>query len=167
MTRMEDALRAELIDQAEIVRFAPPSVRAIPLPDYVQHRDDIDAVGKAASEAMALQYHGAIKALEAMGAELIDCAKKAEAMAAQSRDALAYIIETCDFYRAESKLLFARIEHASALSAEVREVCAELRNKIHDQKPERVDPRDHHSGQDEASADQQGGVSDALVRGVG
>lgn len=126
MTRIEDALS----DEAEIIRFAPPSVRNMPLPDYVQHRGDVDQVGRAASEAIVQQYQTAMKALEAMGVELIDCVKKAQNMAEQCNDAVKYIIETCDLYRDESKAIFTRIEHASALTAEVRKVCDELREKI-------------------------------------
>lgn len=163
LSRVEDALRAEQID-SEVVRFAPPSVRNMPLPDYVAHRDDADPVGKAASEAIVQQYQFAMKALEAMGIELIDCVQKATTMAEQCSDAIKYIQETCDLYRDESKLIFARIEHASALTCEVRKVCDELRRKIHDEKPKRVDPGHHHPGKDEEATDQQGGVPDAVVR---
>lgn len=167
LVRLEDALRAEQPEQSEVMRFAPPSVRNLPLPDYVQHRGDVDPVGKAASEAITLQYAGALKALEAMGIELIDCVQKAQAMAEQCNDAVKYIMETCELYRDESKLIFARIEHASVLTCEVRKVCDELRRKIHDEQPQHVDTGHSHSGQDEAAPDQQGGLPNALVRGHG
>lgn len=161
--RVEEALHADL--PIDVVRFAPPSVR-LPLPDYVSHRSDVDPIGKAASEAIAIQYAGAMKALEEMGKELIDCVKQSHEMAERCIDAVRFVSETCDLYREDSKAVFARIEHCSALTMEVRKVCDEMRRKIHhDNKPEREHFGHSNPGQDEAAADQPARLSDAVVRG--
>ena len=79
---------------------------------------------------MIAQYEGAVKALEAMGTTLIDCVKRAEKMAAECKDAIAYVQETAQKYREEAKLVFNRIEQASVMTAEVRLLCDEMRKKI-------------------------------------
>lgn len=132
--RIEDALRDEpqVVAGQEVARYAPPELRSamLPLPSYVEHREDIDATGKAAAQAIVQQYEGAMKALEAMGKELIDCVRQSQEMAERALDCVKVVTETCDAYREESKSIFVRIEHASALTAEVRKVCDEMRQKI-------------------------------------
>lgn len=119
-------------NEHEMIRYAPPSTRDAlpPLPSYVQHRDDIDLIGKAASQAIVTQYDGALRALEAMGKELIECVKQSQQMTERALEAVKFVTETCDAYREESKLIFTRIEHAAALTAEVRKVCEDMRSKI-------------------------------------
>jgi hypothetical protein len=114
------------------IDFAPPSVRtqSPPMPSYVEHRVDVDQIGKLSAEAVITQYEGAVKALEEMGATLIDCVKRAETMAAGCKDAIAYVQDTAQKYREEAKLIFDRIEQASVMTAEVRSVCDEMRKKI-------------------------------------
>jgi hypothetical protein len=133
-TRMEEALRQEpsAAPAEDLIRFAPPATRNAlpPLPSYVEHREDIDLIGKAASQAVVMQYDGAMRALESMGKELIECVKQSQQMAERALEAVKFVTETCDAYKEESKLIFTRIEHASALTAEVRKVCEEMRQKI-------------------------------------
>ena len=131
---VEEALRSEppASDDHELIRFAPPATRNTlpPLPSYVEHRDDIDLIGKAASQAVVMQYDAAMRALEAMSKEMIECVKQAQQMAERALETAKFVTETCDAYKEESKLIFTRIEHASALTAEVRKVCEEMRQKI-------------------------------------
>jgi hypothetical protein len=112
--------------------FAPPKVRtpSPPIPPYVEHHADVDQIGKLSAEAVIAQYESAVKALEAMGATLIDCVKRAEKMAAECKDAIAYVQDTAEKYREEAKLIFDRIEQASVMTAEVRSVCDEMRKRI-------------------------------------
>jgi hypothetical protein len=114
------------------IGFAPPKVRtpSAPMPPYVEHHADLDQIGKLSAEAVIAQYEGAVKALEDMGATLIDCVKRAEKMAAGCKDAINYVHDTAQKYREEAKLIFERIEQASAVTAEVRSVCDEMRKKI-------------------------------------
>jgi hypothetical protein len=112
--------------------FAPSRVRtpAQPMPPYVEHHANVDQIGKLSAEAMIAQYEGAVKALEEMGATLIDCVKRAESMAAGCKDTFAFVRDTAKQYREEAKLIFDRIEQASVMTAEVKSVCDEMRKKM-------------------------------------
>jgi hypothetical protein len=114
------------------IDFAPPKVRtpSQPVPPYVEHHADIDQIGKLSAEAVIAQYEGAVKALEAMGTTLIDCVRRAEKMAADCKDAIAYVQDTAQKYREEAKLIFDRIQQASVMTAEVRSVCDQMRKRI-------------------------------------
>jgi hypothetical protein len=105
-----------------------------PVPPYAHHAE-VDQVGKLSAESVIAQYESAVKALEAMGTTLIDCVKRAEKMAAGCKDAIAYVQDTAQKYREEAKLIFDRIEQASAMTAEVRSVCDEMRRKMEQQPP--------------------------------
>ena len=119
------------------IDFAPLKVRAASsqMTSYLKHPADLDQIGKLSAETVAAQYEGAVKALEEMGTTLIDCVKRAETMAAGCKDAIAYVQDTAEKYREEAKLIFDRIEQASALTAEVRSVCDEMRRKMKIEKP--------------------------------
>jgi hypothetical protein len=165
---IQEALRREppVPDEHEVIRYAPPAARTQlpPLPPYVEHRDDLDVIGKAAATAIVMQYEGATKALETMGKELIQCVQQAQSMSENCIAMIKYVAETCDLYREDSKAIFARIEQASALTFEVRKVCEEMRSKI-SEKSQRSDNGHSNSGQDETASDQQARVPDAMVRG--
>ncbi len=135
---IELALRASSpLQEKAPIEFAPPAVRnpPLPLPEYVKHRDDVDELGRVAAEAVVVQFESAVRSLEAMGTTLVDCVKRADKMAAECKQALAYVQETADQYRDEAKKIFDRIEAASALTAEVRDVCDEMRRKIEQPSP--------------------------------
>jgi hypothetical protein len=123
-----------LRDQRAIgaIGFAPPKVGtpSAPMPAYVEHHADVDQIGKLSAEAVVTQYEDAVKALEEMGATLIDCVKRAENMAAGCKDAIDFVQNTAQKYREEAKLIFERIEQASVMTAQVRSVCEEMRKKI-------------------------------------
>lgn len=106
-------------------RTTPPA-----LPDYVEDHPSVDDIGKLSSLAIVQQYEGAAKALEAMGADLIDCAKRAEKMASDVKDAITYVQETAEAYRKEAKIVFDRIQQVSMLTVSVREACDDMREKI-------------------------------------
>jgi hypothetical protein len=113
------------------IDFAPSKIRTpSPMPPYVEHRADVDQIGKLSAEAVIAQYEGAVRALEAMGTTLIDCVQRAEKMAAECKDAIAYVHDTAQKYREEAKLIFERIQQASVMTAEVRSVCDEMRKRI-------------------------------------
>jgi hypothetical protein len=113
------------------IDFVPSKIRTpSPMPPYVEHRADVDQIGKLSAEAVIAQYEGAVKALEAMGTTLIDCVQRAEKMAAGCKDAIAYVQDTAQKYREEAKLIFDRIQQASVMTAEVRSVCDEMRKRI-------------------------------------
>ena len=53
-----------------------------PMPDYVEHKEGVNQVGKLSAEAVVREYDAAVKEIEALGAELTEAAKKCEAMVA-------------------------------------------------------------------------------------
>jgi hypothetical protein len=100
------------------------------MPEYVEHRDGATEIGKLTAEAIVREYETAVKEIEEMGAQLIECAKKCEAM---TRDVLAATDEmkqTAARYRQEAKRIFVQIENCTVMTAEVRKTCTELAEKI-------------------------------------
>jgi hypothetical protein len=126
-----------LVREAQPISYAPPRVRAPTLlpeaqemPDYVEHREGATEIGKLSAEAVVREYEAAAKDIEAMGAELIECVKRCEAI---TRDALAATDEmklTARRYREEAKSIFLQIEACSLMTAEVRKTCIELKERI-------------------------------------
>ena len=134
---LEREIKQELLSLSSIrepqpADFAPPSIRApaLSIPDYVEHRAGATEVGKLSAEAVVREYEATAKEIEAMNAELIERAKRCEAM---TRDAYAVtegLKETAERYREEAKRIFLEIENYSLVTAEVRKTCGELIRKI-------------------------------------
>jgi hypothetical protein len=135
LTEIERAIEAE-------VRYRPPgqepnsampptvAAPAIAMPDYVEHSAGATEIGKLSAEAVVREYEIAAKEIEVMGTELMKMVKQCEAA---TRDALAVneeLKETAGRYREEAKRVFQQIENCSQVTAEVRNVCTELRDKI-------------------------------------
>ena len=142
---LEQAIEREFrkMDQHESLptEFAPPSVRApdLGMPDYVEHSDGATEIGKLSAEAVVREYEAAAKDIEALGEELTERAKQCEAM---MRDALVVtdeLKETAKRYRAEAKRVFDQIESCSLLTAEVRKICEDMKDRL--AKPTRVDDK--------------------------
>jgi hypothetical protein len=137
LTDMEREIETEVRNRPPVheprpANVAPPRVGAPAqaMPDYVEHRDGATEIGKLSAEAVVHEYEAAAKEIEAMGAELIERVKQCEAM---TRDALAVteeLKETAGRYREEAKRVFLEIESCSLVTAEVRKICAELKEKI-------------------------------------
>jgi len=111
---------------------ATPVVAApdLAIPDYLEHRDEATEIGKLAAEAIVREYEAAAKEIESMGGELIERAKQCEAL---TRDAFAVITElnmVAARYRDEAKRVFEHIEGCSAVVAEARNICGDLKDKI-------------------------------------
>ena len=47
-----------------------------PMPDYVEHKEGVNQVGKLSAEAVVREYDAAVKEIEALGAELTEAANK-------------------------------------------------------------------------------------------
>lgn len=101
-----------------------------PMPDYVEHKDGVNQVGKLSAEAVVREYDAAVKEIEALGAELADAAKKCEAMVAGVHAMVGEIKELAANYREEGKRYFLQIEDCSLMTSEVRSVCETLKKKI-------------------------------------
>ena len=108
----------------------PRQVRMAPMPDYVEHREGVSQVGSLSAEAVVREYEAAAKEMEAMGAELMEAARKCEVMTAEVHKTMAFVKETATAYREDAKKMFTRIEECALLSEQVRKTCEEMRNKI-------------------------------------
>jgi hypothetical protein len=101
-----------------------------PMPDYVEHKEGVNQVGKLSAEAVIREYDAAVKEIEALGAELTEAAKKCEAMVAGVHATVGEIKELAANYREEGKRYFLQIEDCSLMTSEVRTVCENLKKKI-------------------------------------
>jgi hypothetical protein len=134
---LEDEIATALNDSPPVraprhIDFAPPSVRAptLPLPEYLEHREGADEIGRLSAEAVAASYESAAQEIEKMGTELRERAQLCERMVAESNQALALIRETAAQFRDAGKVIFLRIEDCSLMTKEVRETCDNLRAKL-------------------------------------
>jgi len=133
LTDMEREIQAEVRNRPpHPVDFGAPITGTpdLAMPDYVEHRDGATEIGKLSAEAVVREYEAAAKDIEALGVELVEHVKQCEAM---TREALAVtdeLKETAERYREEAKRVFHQIESCSLMTAEVRKVCGELRDKI-------------------------------------
>ena len=121
-----------LIDEVErnIREFAPPAVRNVPLPDYVEHRDGIGEIGKLSAEAVVREYEETVKAIEAMAAELSERARQCEQLVKDTLAVRDEVTEIAAIYREGAKRIFLHVEDCSLMTAEVRKACEALRSKI-------------------------------------
>src|ERR1700746_1451349 len=106
------------------------SLASIALPDYVEHQQGVSRVGALSAEAVVRDYEAAAREIESMGAELIDAAKKCEAMTAEVHDAIAYMRDTAAAYREEAKKIFKRIEDCALFTQDVRKTCEEVKRRM-------------------------------------
>ena len=118
--------------EADIAAGARPgsSLASIALPDYVEHQQGVPRVGALSAEAVVRDYEAAAKEIESMGAELIDAAKKCEAMTAEVHSAIGYMRDTATAYREEAKKIFKRIEDCALFTEDVRKTCEEVKRKM-------------------------------------
>jgi hypothetical protein len=103
---------------------------ALAMPDYVEHREGATEIGRLSAEGIVREYEVAAKEIEAMGAELLESVKHCETMARDALDVTKELKEIAARYREEAKRVFAEIENCSLVTAEVRNTCTELREKI-------------------------------------
>ena len=111
-------------------RADEPPFADSPMPDYVEHKEGVNQVGKLSAEAVVREYDAAVKEIEALGSELTDAAKKCEAMVANVHAMVGEIKELAANYREEGKRYFLQIEDCSLMTSEVRSVCETLKKKI-------------------------------------
>jgi len=117
--------------EADIPAVHPGSSRAsIALPDYVEHKDGVTRAGALSAEAVVRDYESAAKEMEAMGSELIDAARKCEALTAQVHDAIAFMRETAAGYREEGRKIFKRIEECALFTEDVRKTCETVKRRM-------------------------------------
>ena len=114
-------------------RIAPNNGHPLPkgpMPDYVEHKEGVNQVGKLSAEAVVREFDAAVKEIEALGAELTEAANKCEAMVAGVHSMVNEIQKLAANYREEGKRYFLQIEECSLMTSEVRIVCEALKKKI-------------------------------------
>jgi hypothetical protein len=135
-----DDIERDIGDLIQISHPALPSIHIVPnddhplpkgpMPDYVEHKEGVNQVGRLSAEVVVREYDAAVKEIEALGAELIEAAKKCEAMVAGVHATVTEIQELAASYREEGKRYFLQIEECSLTTSEVRTVCEALKKKI-------------------------------------
>jgi hypothetical protein len=128
LTDIERAIEAEVRNRPPIQDS--PGVAAMAMPDYVEHREGATEIGKLSAEAVVREYELAAKEIEAVGEVLIDLVKQCEAMTREALAVTEQLKETAGRYREEAKRVFLQIENCSEITAEVRKICTELKEKI-------------------------------------
>jgi hypothetical protein len=121
-----DQLEEDIISTVHSAR----SLTSTALPNYVEPQAGVPPVGALSAEAVVRDYEAAAKEIESMGAELIDAAKKCEAMTAEVHNAIAYMRDTATAYREEAKKIFKRIEDCALFTENVRKTCEEVKRKM-------------------------------------
>ncbi len=117
--------------EADIATACPAdSSASIPLPDHVEYPDNVSGVGTLTAEAVVCDYEAAAKEIELMGAELIDAAKRCEAMTAEVDDVIAYMRDIAAAYREQAKKLFKRIEYCALVTQDVRKSCENVKRRM-------------------------------------
>src|SRR6201988_868703 len=106
------------------------SLGSIALPEYVEHQQGVSRAGALSAEAVVRDYETAAREIESMGAELIDAAKKCEAMTTEVHDAIAFMRDTAAAYREEAKKIFKRIEDCAIFTEHVRKTCETVKLKM-------------------------------------
>jgi hypothetical protein len=106
------------------------SLGSIALPEYVEHQQGVSRAGALSAEAVVRDYETAAREIESMGAELIDAAKKCEAMTTEVHDAIAFMRDTAAAYREEAKKIFKRIEDCALFTQDVRKTCVEVKRRM-------------------------------------
>ena len=106
------------------------SLASIALPYYVEHQPGVSRAGALNAEAVVRDYETAAREIESMGAELIDAAKKCEAMTTEVHDAIAFMRDTAAAYREEAKKVFKRIEDSALFTQDVRKTCEEVKRRM-------------------------------------
>jgi len=105
-------------------------VQVTPMPEYVEQREEVSKPGSLSAEAVAGHYEAAVKEIEAMGSELVEAAKRCEAMTADVHKAISFMQGTATAYREEAKQMFDRIQDGALLTEDVRKMCEQVRNRI-------------------------------------
>src|SRR6476620_1470610 len=135
-----DDIERDIGDLIQISHPTLPSIRIVPnddhplpkgpMPDYVEHKEGVNQVGKLSAEVIIREYDAAVKEIEALGAELTEAAKKCEAMVAGVHSMVNEIKELAANFREEGKRYFLQIEECSLTTSEVRTVCETLKKRI-------------------------------------
>jgi hypothetical protein len=129
---IQTGIRSELATNGRLSETRSPTIVApeIAIPDYVEHRDGATEIGMLSAEAVVREHEAAAKEIESMGADLIECVKRCEAVTREALVVTEELNEVAARYRAEAKRVFEHIENCSLIVASVRKACVEMKDKI-------------------------------------
>lgn len=103
---------------------------SLAMPDYVEHHEGASEIGKLSAEAVVREYEEAAYDVETMAAQLVDRVKECEAMTREAAAVGEELKRAADRFRQEAKRVFRQIENCSQFTAEVRQTCADLKEKL-------------------------------------
>ena len=132
-------LEQEIADEIDDLR----ENRLPPMPDYVDHAEDVDAVGRLTSEALVMTYEASAQKLEEMGATLLKELKETEVQTVRMVQELERIrtetqeaVDQCKYaaqvYRDQAKQVFEQIQRRSIIANKARQTCDSLVKEIKD-----------------------------------
>jgi hypothetical protein len=135
LAEMERGIEAGLQSRAPVHEPHPVAISKVgasprSMPEYVEHRDGATEIGRLSAEAVVREYEAAAKGIEAVGAELIECIGRCQAVTRDAFGMTAELKEIAERYREEAKRAFLQIENCSLMTADVRKTCEELKDKI-------------------------------------
>jgi hypothetical protein len=137
LTEMEREIEAEVQNRPPVQELRPVKLalsslaaRTLAMPDYVEHRDGATEIGKLSAEAVVREYEAAAKEIEDLGAELIERVTQCQAVTREAFAVTDELKEIAERYREEAKRVFIQIENCSLATAEVRQTCIDLKDKI-------------------------------------
>jgi hypothetical protein len=137
LTEMEREIEAEVQSRPPVQELRPVKLalsslatRSLAMPDYVEHRDGATEIGKLSAEAVVREYEAAATEIEELGAGLIERVTQCQAMTREAFAVTDELKEIAARYREEAKRVFIQIENCSLVTAEVRQTCIELKDRI-------------------------------------
>jgi hypothetical protein len=132
------------------------------LPSYVQHRPDVDQIGRLSAQVVAASFEKTAQQIQTMASELIEMGRRCndEAIAIVNennalQEKIAAVVAECQrtagYYREEAKFVFERIQQSSVLADQVRAVCMDMNERIqrHEPKPEDDQSKSQSEGETE------------------
>ena len=128
----------------------------LPMPDYVEHREEVSEVGKLSAQAVAAEYESAAVDIEKLAQGLIEMAAKCnedtemvikhnKMVRAKIEEQVTACMAAAQLYRDEAKMAFDKIQTQSLLIDDARRTLQAMRERIQSGQP-KVEVADAHKG---------------------
>lgn len=108
----------------------PQEFAPVQLPNYVEHAEGIDAVGKITAEAVVTQYEELAKTIEQMRDPLRRWIDEYDKAITELKAEIASLDDKAKTIREQAAGAFERLQKSSLAIAEVRKVCGDITRKI-------------------------------------
>jgi hypothetical protein len=133
--QLGDMVQSELRRVPRQRQVVVPHPAAARIPNYVEHNEAVDEVGRLSSEALVMTYEASAKRIEAMGTGLLEAMSECRKSAAQlvkelerveeeTEQAVKQCLAAAEVYRSQAKELFENIQNRAILAAKVRETAS-------------------------------------------